>query len=154
MPENVITLLRLARQRLAAERPDSPFNQSVETLVSYLRQKGVLSEKHLSRVGHWHTTLAAAFVIADEQGISFALPTRSQEALYNLGGSTRLVAWLDKAVARGVLLSGCPLKTARGALSLSVTTKAVIAQVVPEIAQDSQCLEVSRNLVFSTELPA
>ena len=134
MPENVITLLRLARQRLTSEPPDSPFSQSVETLVSYLRQKGVLSEKHLSRVGHWHTTLAAAFVIADEQGISFALPTRSQQVLYDLGGSTRLVAWLDKAVARGVLLSGDPLKTARGTLHLSDTTKAVIAQVVPEIA--------------------
>ena len=134
MPENVITLLRLARQRLTSEQPNSPFLQSVESLVSYLRQQGVLSEKHLSRVGHWHTTLAAAFVIADEQGISFALPTRSQQVLYDLGGSTRLVSWLDKAVARGVLLSGCPLKTARGALSLSDTAKAVIAKVVPEIA--------------------
>jgi hypothetical protein len=134
MPENVITLLRLARQRLTSEQPNSPFLQSVESLVSYLRQKGVLSEKHLSRVGHWHTTLAAAFVIAHEQGICFELPTRSQQVLYDLGGSTRLVSWLDKAVARGVLLSGCPLKTARGALSLSDTTKAVIAQVVPEIA--------------------
>ena len=134
MPENVITLLRLARQRLAEEQPDSPLNQSVETLVSYLRQQGVLSEKHLSRVGHWHTTLAAAFVIADEQGISFALPTRSQQVLYDLGGSTRIVAWLDRAVARGVLLSGCPLRTARGELRLSDTTKAVITQVVPEIA--------------------
>ena len=134
MPENVITLLRLARQRLTSEQPNSPFNQSVETLVSYLRQKGVLSEKHLSRVGHWHTQLAAAFVLAHEQGINFALPTRSQEVLYNLGGSTRLVSWLDRAVARGVLLSLCPLKTARGELRLSDTTKAVIAQAVPEIA--------------------
>ena len=134
MPESVILLLSRAKERLAKEQPESPFLQSVETLVSYLRQKGVLSEKHLSRVGHWHTTLAAAFVVADEQGISFALPTRSQQVLYDLGGSTRLVAWLDKAVARGVLLSGCPLKTARGELRLSDTTKAVITQVVPEIA--------------------
>ena len=134
MPENVITLLRLARQRLTSEQPNSPFLQSVETLVSYLRQKGVLSEKHLSRVGHWHTTLAAAFVIADEQGSSFALPTRSQQVLYDLGGSTRIVAWLDRAVARGVLLSGCPLKTARGELRLSDTTKAVITRAVAEIA--------------------
>ena len=133
MPENVITLLRLARQRLTSEQPNSPFLQSVESLVSYLRQKGVLSGKHLSRVGHWHTTLAAAFVIADEQGICFALPTRSQQVLYDLGGSTRLVSWLDKAVARGVLLSGDPLKTARGPLHLSGTTKAVITRV-PEIA--------------------
>ena len=134
MPENVITLLRLARQRLTSEQPNSPFLHSVETLVSYLRQKGVLSEKHLSRVGHWHTSLAAAFVIADEQGISFALPTRSQQVLYDLGGSTRIVAWLDRAVARGVLLSGCPLKTARGELRLSDTTKAVITRAVAEIA--------------------
>ena len=134
MPENVITLLRLARQRLTSEQPNSPFLQSVESLVSYLRQKGVLSEKHISRVGHWHTTLAAAFLIADEQGISFALPTRSQQVLYDLGGSTRLVAWLDRGVARGVLLSGCPLKTARGELRLSDTTKAVITRAVPEIA--------------------
>ena len=134
MPENVITLLRLARQRLTSEQPNSPLLHSVESLVSYLRQQGVLSEKHLSRVGHWHTTLAAAFVVADEQGISFALPTRSQEALYNLGGSTRLVSWLDKAVARGVLLSLCPLNTARGPLHLSDTTKAVITRAVPEIA--------------------
>ena len=133
MPENVITLLRLARQRLTSEQPNSPFLQSVESLVSYLRQQGVLSEKHLSRVGHWHTTLAAALVIADEQGTSFALPTRSQQVLYDLGGSTRLVAWLDKAVARGVLLSGCPLKTARGALQLSDTTKAILTPL-PEIA--------------------
>jgi hypothetical protein len=134
MPENVITLLRLARQRLAEEQPDSPFHRKAEAVVELLRANGVLSRKHLSRVGYWHTILAAAFVIADEQGISFALPTRSQEALYNLGGSTRLVAWLDRAVARGVLLSGCPLKTARGELRLSDTTKAVITQVVPEIA--------------------
>jgi hypothetical protein len=134
MPESVILLLSKAKERLAKEQPDSLFIQSVETLVSYLRQKGVLSEKHLSRVGHWHVALAAAFVLADQQGQSFALPTRSQQALYDLGGSTRLVSWLDKAVARGVLLSGCPLKTARGELHLSDTTKAVITQVVPEIA--------------------
>jgi hypothetical protein len=134
MPESVILLLSRAKERLAKEQPNSPFLQSVESLVSYLRQKGVLSEKHLSRVGHWHTTLAAAFVIADEHGISFALPTRSQQVLYDLGGSTRLVSWLDKAVVRGVLLSGDPLNTARGPLHLSDTTKAVIAQVEPEIA--------------------
>ena len=134
MPENVITLLRLARKRLTSEQPNSPFRRKAEAVVELLRVNGVLSRKHLSRVGYWHTTLAAVFVIAGEQGISFALPTRSQQVLYDLGGSTRLVSWLDKAVARGVLLSGCPLKTARGALSLSDTTKAVIAQVVPEIA--------------------
>jgi len=105
----------------------------VETLVSFLRQRGVLSERHLSRVGHWHSTLAAALVIANEQGTSFALPTRSQQVLYDLGGSTRLVAWLDKAVARGVLLSGDPLRTARGPLQLSDTTKAILTPL-PEIA--------------------
>ena len=134
MPESVILLLSKAKERLSKERPDSPFLRKAEAVVELLRSNGVLSRKHLSRVGYWHTTLAAAFVIADEQGISFALPTRSQQVLYDLGGSTRLVSWLDKAVARGVLLSGCPLKTARGALSLSDTAKAVIAKVVPEIA--------------------
>jgi hypothetical protein len=133
MPENVITLLRLARQRLAEEQPDSPFHHSVEALVSYLRQKGVLSDKHISRVGHWHCTLAAAFVLAAENGISFALPTRSQEHLYNLGGSTRLVSWLDAAVRQGILESGCPLRTARGALTVSDSTKAVFTPL-PEIA--------------------
>ena len=133
MPENVITLLRLARQRLTSEQPDCAFHHSVETLVSFLRQRGVLSERHLSRVGHWHSTLAAALVIANEQGTSFALPTRSQQVLYDLGGSTRLVAWLDKAVARGVLLSGDPLRTARGPLQLSDTTKAILTPL-PEIA--------------------
>ena len=133
MPENVITLLRLARQRLTSEQSHSAFHHSVETLVSYLRQQGVLSEKHQSRVGHWHTTLAAALVIANEQGTSFALPTRSQQVLYDLGGSTRLVAWLDKAVARGVLLSGDPLRTARGPLQLSDTTKALLTPL-PEIS--------------------
>jgi hypothetical protein len=133
MPENVITLLRLARQRLTSEQPDSPFHHSVETLVSYLREKGVLSDKHLSRVGHWHTQLAAAFVLAAENGISFALPTRSQEHLYNLGGSTRLVSWLDAAVRQGILESGCPLRTARGALTVSDTTKAILTPL-PQIA--------------------
>jgi hypothetical protein len=133
MPESVIKLISHARHRLTSEQPDSPFHHSVETLVSYLRQKGVLSEKHLSRVGHWHTQLAAALVIANEQGTSFALPTRSQQVLYDLGGSTRLVAWLDKAVARGVLLSGDPLRTARGPLQLSDSTKAILTPL-PEIA--------------------
>ena len=133
MPESVIKLISHARHRLTSEQPDSPFHHSVETLVSYLRQKGVLSEKHLSRVGHWHTQLAAALVIANEQGTSFALPTRSQQVLYDLGGSTRLVAWLDKAVARGVLLSGDPLRTARGPLQLSDSTKAILTPF-PEIA--------------------
>ena len=133
MPESVIQLLAKARFRLIKEEPDSPFIQTVTTLVSYLRQTGVLSEKHLNRVGHWHTQLAAAFVLANEQGTSFALPTRSQQVLYDLGGSTRLVAWLDKAVARGVLLSGDPLRTARGPLQLSDTTKALITPL-PEIA--------------------
>jgi hypothetical protein len=126
--------LSRATERLSKEQPDSPFLRKAEAVVEHLRANGVLCRKHLSRVGYWHTQLAAAFVIADEQGICFALPTRSQEALYNLGGSTRLVSWLDMAVARGVLLSGCPLKTARGELRLSGKTKAVIAQVVPEIA--------------------
>jgi hypothetical protein len=134
MPESVILLLSRAKERLAKEQPYSEFHRKAEAVVELLRANGVLSRKHLSRVGYWHTQLAAAFVIADEQGISFALPTRSQEALYNLGGSTRLVSWLDMAVARGVLLSGCPLKTARGELRLSDTTKAVITRAVPEIA--------------------
>ena len=133
MPESVILLLSRAKERLSQEQPNSPFLQSVESLVSYLRQQGVLSEKHLSRVGVWHTTLAAALVIANEQGTSFALPTRSQQVLYDLGGSTRLVAWLDKAVARGVLLSGDPLRTARGPLQLSDSTKAILT-LLPEIA--------------------
>ena len=133
MPESVILLLSRAKERLSQEQRNSPFLQSVESLVSYLRQKGVLSEKHLSRVGHWHTQLAAALVIANEQGTSFALPTRSQQVLYDLGGSTRLVAWLDRAVARGVLLSGDPLRTARGPLQLSDTTKAILTPL-PEIA--------------------
>lgn len=77
--------------------------------------------------------MAGAVVIAEELGTSFALPTRSQQVLYDMGGSTRLVSWLDKAVARGVLLSDDPLRTARGPLRLSESTKAVIA-AVPDIA--------------------
>ena len=121
---DVVNLMQEAEKKLTEYDP--VFIHQTELVLGILRAKGVVSHKRLSQNGKYHQLLAATLVLAHNKNADFALPTRSQQMLYNRGISTRIVSFLDAAVKEGILVSQSPDFTARGRLSLGDVIKSYL----------------------------
>jgi hypothetical protein len=62
--------------------------------------------------------LAAALVLAHKTGDTIYVASRAAQTIYDRGGSTRLIPWLDKLVKAGLLLSASRLNRAEGSMKL------------------------------------
>lgn len=116
MPINFVDLMHEATDRF--NENDPIFVDKVETVLAILRSKCIVSSQRISQNGAYHSLLAAALVLAGERKERFALPTRHQQKLYELGVSTRVVSFLDKAVEAELIETQSPLNKAVGPLAL------------------------------------
>ena len=114
---SVTDMLRLASQRLGQHDPE--FDQTVDATLEMLRNRHVLSRMRADVTLDRHRAFAAMLVLAVQQGATLYLPTRSQAELFKAGASTKLVAWLDRAVAAGLLSCLAPNGKARGKLTVT-----------------------------------
>ena len=121
---DVVLLMQEAENKLQQYHP--VFIHQTEMVLGILRAKGVVSHNRLSQNGKYHQLLAATLVLAHDKNTDFALPTRSQQMLYNRGVSTRIVSFLDAAVKEGILISQSTDFTARGRLSLGDIIRAYL----------------------------
>ena len=62
--------------------------------------------------------LAAALVLAHKTGDTIYVASRAAQTIYDRGGSTRLIPWLDNLVKAGLLLSASKLNRAEGSMKL------------------------------------
>ena len=115
MQLSIFTLLDMAQARVS--KPDPVFHERAEMMMQILKAKQVLATKRSVLNGEIHKRLAAALVIANEQGADIYVPSRRCGTMFENGHSTKLIIWLDKAVAVGLLLS--KLGKAKDRLQLS-----------------------------------
>jgi len=114
---DIVELIQSAKARIASNDP--VFNEQVSITVALLRSLGILSHSRTSMNGHVHQAFAGALVAAYRNHIDVEVYSRRQDDLHRRGASTRIIAWLDDCVAKGVLSQSNGLKYAKGALVLS-----------------------------------
>jgi len=112
---NLFRALEVASHRL--ETNDLEFHNLSELVTSILRSVGVLAHRRSSLNGKLHKLVAAVVVEAYENDTSIDVTIRraGSFALYNY--STKIISYLDKAVAAGLLIS--QTSKAKGKLELS-----------------------------------
>ena len=112
---NLFRALEVASQRL--ETNDLEFHNLSELVTGIFRSAGVLAHRRSSLNGKLHKLVAAVVVEAYENDTSIDVTIRraGSFALYNY--STKIISYLDKAVAAGLLIS--QTSKAKGKLDLS-----------------------------------
>ena len=117
---DIIQLMNAASARLGK---DVLFNDKSQTILAVLRAKQVLKPLRCNQNGQLHLSFAAAFVLAFKNGTPVSVNNRSAQAVFNRGGSTRLIPYLDAMVKTGLLTTQSSLKRAEGALQLGPLLK-------------------------------
>ena len=118
---DIINLMNAASARLSKDDPS--FNDKAQTVLAILRAKQVLKPLRCNQNGALHLSFAAAFVLAFKNGTSVSVNNRGAQAVFNRGGSTRLIPYLDAMVKSGLLITQSSLKRAEGALQLGPLLK-------------------------------
>ena len=111
---NLFMLLQIARERLAKGSPE--FNDSADTILAILRSQEVVPYKRRSVNGELHKMVAGAIVEAYDRDTTIDVASRHQGTFSYYGYSTKFVEYLDKAVAKDLLIS--QTSKAKGKLSL------------------------------------
>ena len=117
---DIINLINAASARLSK---DVLFNDKSQTILAILRAKQVLKPLRCNQNGALHLSFAAAFVLAFKNRTPVSVTNRGAQAVFNRGGSTRLVPYLDAMVKTGLLITQSSLKRAEGALQLGPLLK-------------------------------
>ena len=117
---DIINLMNAASARLSK---DVLFNDKSQTILAILRAKQVIKPLRCNQNGALHLSFAAAFVLAFKNGTSVSVNNRGAQAVFNRGGSTRLIPYLDAMVKSGLLITQSSLKRAEGALQLGPLLK-------------------------------
>ena len=112
---DIINLMNAASARLSK---DVLFNDKSQTILAILRAKQVLKPLRCNQNGALHLSFAAAFVLAGKNRTPVSVTNRGAQAVFNRGGSTRLIPYLDAMVSKGLLITQSSLKRAEGALQL------------------------------------
>jgi len=111
---NLFMLLQRARERLEKGSPE--FSDNADTILAILRSQEVVPYKRRSVNGELHKMVAAAIVEAYDRDTTIDVASRHQGTFAYYGFSTKIVEYLDKAVAKDLLLS--QTSKAKGKLSL------------------------------------
>ena len=117
---DIINLMNAASARLSK---DVLFNDKSQTILAILRAKQVLKPLRCNQNGALHLSFAAAFVLACKNRTPVSVTNRGAQAVFNRGGSTRLVPYLDDMVSKGLLITQSSLKRAEGHLELGPLLK-------------------------------
>ena len=118
---DIINLMNTASARLSKDDPS--FNDKAQTVLAILRAKQVLKPLRCNQNGALHLSFAAAFVLAFKNRTHVSVNNRGAQAVFNRGGSTRLIPYLDAMVKTGLLITQSSLKRAEGALQLGPLLK-------------------------------
>lgn len=100
---NLFRLLDRSEERLAAN--DSDFNEQTATVEAILKAVGALPYRRASLNKELHQQVAASIVLAHEADDTIDITTRRAGTLHQYGYSTKLIQYLDKAVAAELLRS-------------------------------------------------
>ena len=111
-----VKLMRDADQKLASN--DLAFNEKTEKALSFLRSVGVAPIRRASVNSRHHVRFSGMLVAAMEQGTTVDLRSRKQSTLHDLGVTTVLIRWLDRAVEQNVLVPANGGAIAKGALHI------------------------------------
>ena len=117
---DIINLMNAASARLSK---DVLFNDKSQTILAILRAKQVLKPLRCNQNGALHLSFAAAFVLAFKNRTPVSVNNRGAQAVFNRGGSTRLVPYLDDMVSKGLLITKSSLQRAEGHLELGPLLK-------------------------------
>ena len=118
---DIINLMNAASARLSKDDPS--FNDKAQTVLAILRAKQVLKPLRCNQNGALHLSFAAAFVLACKNRTPVSVTNRGAQAVFNRGGSTRLIPYLDDMVRKGLLITQSSLKRAEGHLELGPLLK-------------------------------
>ena len=113
--------MNAASARLSKDDPS--FNDKAQTVLAILRAKQVLKPLRCNQNGALHLSFAAAFVLACKNRTPVSVTNRSAQAVFNRGGSTRLIPYLDDMVSKGLLVTQSSLQRAEGHLELGPLLK-------------------------------
>ena len=112
----IINLMDAATKQLM--KHDPAFNDKAETVLAILRATEIVKSLRTTQNGALHKSLAAAMALAHKTGDTIYVASRAAQTIYDRGGSTRLIPWLDKLVKAGLLLSASKLNRAEGSMKL------------------------------------
>ena len=107
-------LLQRSREHLEKGSPE--FSDIADTILALLRSHEVIPYKRSTVNGGLHKMVAGAIVEAYCRDTTIDIGSRHQGTFAYYGFSTKIVEYLDKAVAKDVLLS--QTSKAKGKLSL------------------------------------
>jgi|TARA_B110000977_G_C10834247_1_gene399363 hypothetical protein len=100
---NLFSLLQQGEQRLQSN--DVLFHSQVDVVLGILRSTGSIPSKRTSLNGELHRSVAAALVMAYEEDTTVDVAVRRAETFYGYGFSTKIISYLDEAVANGLLIA-------------------------------------------------
>ena len=100
---NLFSLLQQGEQRLQSN--DVLFHSQVDVVLGILRSTGSIPSKRTSLNGELHRPVAAALVMAYEEDTTVDVAVRRAETFYGYGFSTKIISYLDEAVANGLLIA-------------------------------------------------
>lgn len=111
---NLFSLLQQGEQRLQSN--DVLFHSQVDICLGILRSTKSIPSKRTSLNGELHHSVAAALVMAYEENTTIDIGIRRSETFHAYGWSTKIISYLDEAVANGLLIA--PTAKAKGRLNL------------------------------------
>ena len=94
---NLFHLLDLSEERLATG--DAYFTERTATVEAILKAVGALPYRRASLNKELHQQVAASIVLAHEADDTIDITTRRAGTLHQYGYSTKVIEYLDKAVA-------------------------------------------------------
>ena len=120
---NLFHLFDRSEERLAAN--DVDFNERTATVEAILKSVGALPFRRANLNRQLHQLFAASIVVAHEADDSIDIVTRRAGTLVEAGRSTKIIEYLDKAVAAGLLQSQS--RRAEGRLRVSGTISSYLS---------------------------
>ena len=121
---NVFTLLERATKRLQLQ--DSLYHEQCEVVLGILRSSEVIPYKRSSLNGELHKLVAGMIVEAYHADTSVDVAIRRAGTFHRYGFSTKIVSYMDKMVAKDLLLS--ETGKAKGKLVLSDLLNTYLSQ--------------------------
>ena len=124
--KDILAILETAQKRY--DGYELSFRDQTQTVLAILRAKDVLARTRKAKSNRWHTLLAAALVVAQEDEHDLYGSTRRAQNLYRAGVTTRLTQWLDACVQNDLLITKSPTNKAEGRLALGAILTYYLAQ--------------------------
>ena len=100
---NLFSLLQQGESRLKSN--DVLFHSQADIVLGILRSSGSVPSKRTSVNGELHRSVAAAIVVAYGEDTTIDIAVRRAGTFHDYGWSTKVISYLDAAVANGLIKS-------------------------------------------------